>query len=77
FRNNPGDSGRLILSWLIRACHAWKGPEPFFTSYFDKLAGTPVLKKQILAGMTEKEIRRSWQDDLRKFMKIRRKYLLY
>ncbi len=47
------------------------------TSHFDFLAGTDQLKKQILAGKTEAEIRESWKDDLRTYALMRRKYLLY
>ncbi|RUA28039.1 MAG: DUF1343 domain-containing protein, partial [Bacteroidetes bacterium] len=51
--------------------------DDFFTSFFDKLAGTDQLRKQIIEGKTEDEIRESWQKDLDKFKKIRSKYLLY
>ena len=49
----------------------------FFNSFFDKLAGTDKLKKQIISGKTEKEIKRSWQKGLAKFKILRKKYLLY
>ena len=49
----------------------------FFTNFFDKLAGTDALRKQIIAGTSEEEIRASWQDDLKAFKKVRRQYLLY
>lgn len=47
------------------------------TSFFDRLAGTDKLRKQILSGMTEKQIRSSWQKDLTDYKKIRENYLLY
>ena len=49
----------------------------FFRSDFDKLSGTSNLKKQIIEGLSESEIRDSWKEGLEKFKKIRKKYLLY
>ncbi|MGL4293678.1 MAG: exo-beta-N-acetylmuramidase NamZ family protein [Bacteroidales bacterium] len=46
-------------------------------SFFDKLAGCDTLRKQILAGKSEQEIRKSWQPELEKFKQKRKKYLLY
>lgn len=46
-------------------------------NFFDKLAGTPRLRKQLENGATEEEIRASWQPGLEAFQKIRRQYLLY
>jgi len=44
---------------------------------FDKLAGTTLLKEQIISGKTEKEVRQSWEPGLSEFKKLRKKYLLY
>jgi uncharacterized protein YbbC (DUF1343 family) len=49
----------------------------FFTPFFDKLAGGDVLRKQIAAGMTEADIRKSWEPGLKAFAEMRKKYLLY
>jgi len=46
-------------------------------NFFDKLAGNKELRKQIEAGMSEEDIRASWQPALNEFMKIREKYLIY
>jgi len=35
------------------------------------------LKKQIIRGVNEKQIKKSWKSDLKKFNNIRAKYLLY
>ena len=51
--------------------------EKFFTSYFNTLVGTDELKKQLLAGKTEAEIRASWQQGLADYAPLRAKYLLY
>ncbi|MBY0348630.1 MAG: DUF1343 domain-containing protein [Hydrotalea flava] len=52
-----------------------KGNEKF--NAFNRLAGSNQLMKQIQAGLTEDEIRASWQPQLEVFKKIRKKYLLY
>jgi len=51
----------------------------FFTreNWFDLLAGSSSLRKQIVIGFTEAEIRESWQPDLELYKKTRQKYLLY
>ena len=51
----------------------------FFSSpsFFDKLAGSDTTRKQIIAGMTETQIRASWKTDLDNYKTIRKKYLLY
>lgn len=68
---------RIDLSYLIDLYHRYPEKDKFFTSYFDKLAGTPILKQQIRDGMTEDAIRKSWQKDLDAYQLIRKKYLLY
>ena len=69
--------GQLYLFWLQETCNELKDPCTFFNSYFDKLAGNSVLKQQIISGMSEEDIRKSWQSDLVKYKEIRKKYLLY
>ena len=67
----------LNISWLISAYHSVPDSISFFNSYFEKLAGTDSLRKQIMAGDSAEQIRASWQPALEKFKKIREKYLLY
>jgi uncharacterized protein YbbC (DUF1343 family) len=67
----------LNLSWIINAYRDYPQKEKFFTSYFDTLAGGPLLRQQIISGMTGDQIRATWADGLKKFGKIRQKYLLY
>ncbi len=74
YRRNPAE---INLSWLIDTYRKLGLKEDFFTGYFDKLAGSDELRKQILSGMTEQEIRESWKDDLNSFKEIRKKYLIY
>ena len=67
----------LNLEWLISAYKDFPDKDKFFNSYFDVLAGGPVLRNQIQIGMTSEQIRATWKDGLAKFAKIREKYLLY
>ena len=74
--NNKGNL--LILDWLIKAYQITSDKDDFFNvSFFDKLAGSSELRKQIEFGYTEQQIRDSWQKDLHIFKEIRSKYILY
>ena len=68
---------KLDLSYLLTFYQAYPDKEKFFIPYFDKLAGTEVLKQQIKEGLTETQIRESWKKDLDAFKVKREKYLLY
>lgn len=68
---------RLILGWLMDFYQNADNKGTFFNSFFEKLAGTDVLKEQIIRGLKEKEIRQSWQEELNAYKLIRKKYLLY
>lgn len=70
----------INLEWLLKAYTNYKNPsQNFFLSnlFFDKLAGSDELRKQIIAGKSEKEIKASWKKDLENFQKIRSKYIIY
>ncbi len=49
----------------------------FFNSYFNTLAGNDKLQSQIKQGLTEQEIKSTWQKDLEDYKIMRKKYLLY
>ena len=68
---------QLELKWLIKAYQTTADKTKFFTPFFTKLAGTPNLQKQIETGITESEIRKTWKKGLEKFIKRRKKYLIY
>ena len=68
---------KLNLDWIIYCYKNTNNQEKFFNDFFDKLAGTDQLKKQIISGKTSEEIRLSWKKDLEKFKITRKKYLLY
>lgn len=71
------NSGNLYLYWLINFYNQAADKEKFFNNFFDKLAGSDELRKQIIAGKTEEEIKAHWKPELAKFKNIRAKYLLY
>lgn len=71
-RMNPG----IRLDWLINMYKS-DTSQKFFTSFFTKLAGTDLLRKQIESGLNEYEIKESWQQELNHYMELRSKYILY
>mgnify|MGYP001365569444 FL=1 len=74
---NYKTSNMIELKWLINSFTQIDDKNNFFRSDFDKLSGTSNLKKQIIEGLSESEIRDSWKEGLEKFKIIRKKYLLY
>jgi len=71
-------TGREIsLKYFIQLYKRFPDKEKFFIPYFDKLAGTKLLKEQIKKGMTEKQIKATWKKDLDTYKTMRRKYLIY
>lgn len=70
---------KLELKWLLEMYVHAPEPEEFFlkSGFFNKLAGTDQLMKQIKAGLSEEEIRASWRQDLDAFRVIRQRYLIY
>ncbi len=71
------EKATVDLSYLIIAYQNFPDKNSFFNNYFDRLAGTKKLRKQIEKSYTIEQIRQSWEDDLKNFKNIRRKYLLY
>ena len=68
---------RLELKWLLKAYANTSDKAIFFNDFFTKLAGTKKLQEQIVNGVSEKEIRKSWEVDLNAFKEMRKKYLIY
>ena len=67
----------INLSWLIDAYRNFPDRDSFFNNYFNTLAGGEELRRQIEAGLSEEQIKETWQSGLSKFKVIRKKYLLY
>jgi uncharacterized protein YbbC (DUF1343 family) len=68
---------RFNLQPLIDMYHRAPQKDKFFIPFFEKLAGTGELRKQIAAGMSEEAIRATWANDLSVYKAMRKKYLLY
>ena len=71
--------GQIQLKYLQDAYRLFPGKDTFFlkNNFFNKLAGNDILMQQVKHGATEKDIRRSWEVELKVFKAIRKKYLLY
>ncbi|SDM19089.1 exo-beta-N-acetylmuramidase NamZ family protein [Kriegella aquimaris] len=68
----------VSLKWLMDAYNNTIQKGKFFlTSGFTKHAGTKKLQQQIEAGLTEEDIKATWQPQLEAFKKIRENYLIY
>ena len=68
---------RLELKWLIKAYKDFDDKSKFFIPFFTKLAGTKKLQQQIEAGISEEDIRKSWEKGLADFKVMRKQYLIY
>lgn len=68
---------QLELKWLIKAYNSTTDKSKFFTPFFTKLAGTKKLQQQIETGISETEIRKTWEKGLSDFKILRTKYLIY
>ena len=68
---------RVELKWLIDAYTNFPEKSGFFLKGFNRISGINDLKIQIEQEIPESEIRKTWNQDLEKFKKIRAKYLIY
>ncbi len=75
---------QINLSWIIELYKNSPNKADFFNSSLskqmgtiEKLIGVADFRKQIIAGVSEKEIRASWEPGLSKYKTMRKKYLLY
>jgi uncharacterized protein YbbC (DUF1343 family) len=77
--NRERNDHHFTMQYLIGAYAYFsdRNDTVFFTDYFDKLAGTNRLRKDIEKGMSAEEIRSGWQPGHQEFMDIRKKYLQY
>jgi uncharacterized protein YbbC (DUF1343 family) len=69
----------IQLKWLMEAYKLFPQKDSFFlkTNSFNRLAGNDMLMQQIKDGISEVEIRKTWEPALSNFKEIRKKYLLY
>ena len=68
---------KVDLQHILHAYRHFPRKEDFFLNSFERLAGTSQLRKQIIEGKTEEEIRQTWQEGLKNFIEMRKPYLLY
>jgi len=76
--NSVKTSGQLHLRWLIGFYETNKASSgDYFKGFFTKLAGNTEFQKQIESGMSEEEIRATWEEGCDEFREMRKVYLLY
>jgi len=68
---------RINLSYIIETYQSISNKAYFFTNFFNLLAGNDILKKQIMNGASEEEIKDSWQEDLKVYLSMRSNYEIY
>ncbi len=75
---------QVNIAWMIELYNAYPYKEKFFDSKqskemgsIDKLAGVASFKEQIIAGVPEADIRKSWEPGLNAYKEMRKKYLMY
>lgn len=77
-REYPFEGGLTLRFFLSFFEKSGKSPQFFSRAHwFDLLTGTKKLRQQILQGLSEDEIRASWQPALEQYKQMRKKYLLY
>ncbi|GHT63151.1 hypothetical protein FACS189451_09310 [Bacteroidia bacterium] len=67
----------IDLSYLIDAYKRLNMDDYFFRPFFENLIGVGYVRKAIEQGKPAEEIQAMWQDDVVKFKKQRKPYLLY
>ncbi|MEO5943897.1 MAG: DUF1343 domain-containing protein [Ferruginibacter sp.] len=77
-------SGQINLQWIMELYKASPNKEQFFDSKLsremgtiERLIGSGQFRQQIIDGVSEKEIRTSWEPGLSAYKVMRKKYLIY
>jgi len=72
-------NGKIQLKYFLEAYRLFPGKDSFFlkNNFINKLAGNDKFQQQVKNGVSEAEIRKSWEPGLTAFKAIRKKYLLY
>jgi uncharacterized protein YbbC (DUF1343 family) len=75
---------KLNIQWMIEMYKAYPDKEKFFDykqskeiGNIDFRTGDSKFREQIAAGVSEEEIRKSWEPGLSNYKKMRKKYLMY
>ncbi|MBX3240461.1 MAG: DUF1343 domain-containing protein [Chitinophagaceae bacterium] len=77
-------SGRINFQWIMELYKAHPHKEKFFDSRLsnqmgriENLIGSGLFRQQIIDGVSEEDIRKSWEPGLSRYKEMRKKYLLY
>ncbi len=75
---NPWEQ-RFTLKYFMQFYHLWDDKTEFVArrQWFNLLAGTDLLLKQIESGMSEEDIRASWKQEHEEYARMCLPYLLY
>ncbi|MFP4090588.1 MAG: exo-beta-N-acetylmuramidase NamZ domain-containing protein [Cyclobacteriaceae bacterium] len=69
---------KYLTSFYSKARNLGISNEDYFREdFFDLLAGTQELREQLMSGVSAEVIRHSWAEELSKYKRMRKKYLLY
>lgn len=75
---------QVNLQWIMELYNASPNKEQFFQTnlsremgVIERLVGSGLFRQQIINGVSEKEIRASWEPGLSQYKIMRKKYLLY
>lgn len=77
-------SKKINIQWIMELYNAHPYKEKFFDSKLSRemnsievQIGVSEFRQQIMTGVSEEEIRKSWEPGLSEYKKMRKKYLLY
>lgn len=77
-------SKKINIQWMMELYKAFPEKEKFFDSKLSREMGTietrvgnGLFRQQIIDGVSEEEIRKSWEPELSQYKAMRRQYLLY
>jgi uncharacterized protein YbbC (DUF1343 family) len=77
-------SKKINISWIIELYNAHPFKEKFFDSKLSRemnsieiQIGVSDFRQQVIAGVSEADIRKSWEPGLSQYKEMRKKYLLY
>lgn len=67
----------INLAYVIDAYNNMEMGSRFFQPFFEKLIGVDYVRQMIQEGKSAREIKAQWKEDVEKFKRQRRPYLLY
>ena len=77
-------SGKINIRWIMELYNKHPHKEKFFDSKLSRemntieiQIGNDLFRKQIIEGVSEEDIRKTWEPGLSQYKEMRKKYLLY